>query len=416
LHSLSQLESGQLLGCTRLSISENLTQLPEAVFTLADSLEILDLTNNNLSSLPDRLVELSHLRIIFLSKNQFEVLPEVLGQCANLEMIGIKSNKIKQVPANSLPPKLRWLTLTDNEIEALPDSLGERPSLQKLMLAGNRLRCLPQSLSKAHNLELLRVSANQLTEFPQQVFQLPKLAWFAFSGNPFSQSENVTPSVPEIASSQFTLDDQLGEGASGIIFNASWNSPQTEFPTDIAVKKFKGGVTSDGYPKDELASCLQAGNHPNLVRSIAQVNEPNFRALVMSLIPSDYKNLGQPPSFKSCTRDTFPDGFSLSIEQVEKIIEQMKDIFTHLHAHQVAHGDLYAHNTLFNQQANILFGDFGAASMYHMLSVDQQQQVKMIEQRALFNFIADILSVCNSEQRQDSRFLRLCEEVDYKPQ
>ena len=28
------------------------------------------------------------------------------------------------------------------------------------------------------------------------------------------------------------------------------------------------------------------------------------------------------------------------------------------------HGDLYAHNTLFDENANTIFGDFGAATMY----------------------------------------------------
>lgn len=64
-------------------------------------------------------------------------------QCANLEMVGFKSNKINQVSESALPPKLRWLILTDNHIEALPDALGERPRLQKLALAGNRLTHLP---------------------------------------------------------------------------------------------------------------------------------------------------------------------------------------------------------------------------------------------------------------------------------
>ena len=39
-------------------------------------------------------------------------------------------------------------------------------------------------------------------------------------------------------------------------------------------------------------------------------------------------------------------------------------------------GDLYAHNTLFDLQGNIIVGDFGAATMYHMLTPAQQQKVK----------------------------------------
>jgi tRNA A-37 threonylcarbamoyl transferase component Bud32 len=84
----------------------------------------------------------------------------------------------------------------------------------------------------------------------------------------------------------------------------------------------------------------------------------------------------------------------------------MQDVFNHLHENQVSHGDLYAHNILFDQQANIIFGDFGAATMHHMLIDLQQVKIKQIEQRALSYLIHDLLGVCveydqNSEPYND---------------
>jgi hypothetical protein len=411
LHTLSQLKSGELSGIKRLALSEKLTSFPIEILSLADSLEILDLSNNQLTSLPQELTQLSKLKIIFASNNRFEILPEVLGQCPNLEMIGFKSNNIDQVPANSLPAKLRWLILTDNRIETLPDSLGERPRLQKLALAGNQLIELPKTLAQSKNLELIRISANRLTQCPEQLLGLPKLAWFAFSGNPFTRSDVSINSVPTLPSSSFTLQKVLGQGASGVISKAVWNTPQSSFPEDIAVKVFKGEVTSDGYPEDELQACLKVGHHANLVQSLAQVNEHNYLALIMNLIPAHYNNLGLPPCFKSCTRDTFTPGFSLPISKIEKIVAQMEEVFTHLHANQVCHGDLYAHNTLFDEQANIIFGDFGAATMYHMLTEQQQQKIKQIEQRALSHFIDDLLSICAEEDQLSSNFKALKQRI-----
>ena len=407
MQTLAQLKSGELSGIKRLSLSENLTSFPIEILSLADSLEILDLSNNQLTSLPQELAQLSKLKIIFASNNLFEILPEVLGQCVNLEMLGFKSNNINRVPANSLPARLRWLILTDNRIEVLPDALGERPRLQKLALAGNRLIKLPKTLAQSANLELVRISANRLTECPEQLLGLPKLAWFAFSGNPFSRSDVKINAVPTLPSSSFTLQKVLGRGASGVISKAFWNSPQTDFPDDIAVKVFKGEVTSDGYPQDELQACLKVGHHANLVQSIAQVNEHEYLALIMTLIPPHYNNLGLPPCFKSCTRDTFTPGFSLSINQIEKIVAQMEEVFAHLHENQVCHGDLYAHNTLFDEQANIIFGDFGAATMYHMLTDAQQKKIKRIEARALSYFIDDLLSICAEEDQLCSNFKHL---------
>lgn len=412
MHTLSQLKSGELIGIQRLKISEKLTSFPLEILSLADSLEILDLTDNHLTSLPEELIKLTKLKIIFASNNNFSSLPEVLGQCDNLEMIGFKSNQINQVPENSLPQKLRWLILTDNRIETLPELLGERPWLQKLALAGNRLTSLPKALEKCRNLELVRISANNLTECPDQLLGLPKLAWFAFAGNPFSRSSVDIASVASLPSSSYILHNILGQGASGVISKATWAQSQSTFPDEIAVKVFKGSITSDGYPEDELHACLKTGNHQNLVRSLAQVSEEGYLALIMNLIPPNYNNLGLPPCFDSCTRDNFPEGFRLSIDQIATIVRQMEDVYEHLHINQVCHGDLYAHNTLFDEEANIIFGDFGAASMYHMLADEQQKLIKIIEHRALTHFIDDLLSICDEEGKTSLQYKMLAQKVN----
>jgi len=411
LHTLAQLKSGQLAGITRLTLSENLSTFPTEILSLADSLEILDLSNNQLSALPNELKKLTKLKIIFASNNHFETLPESLGKCESLEMVGFKSNKIKHVPAESLPAKLRWLILTDNNIPSLPDNLGERPRLQKLALAGNQLTQLPSNITQLTDLELVRISANQLTECPDQLLALPKLAWLAFSGNPFTRTDIDIQSVPVVPYSSFALQNVLGQGASGVISKAVWNKPTDDFPDEIAVKVFKGELTSDGYPEDELQACLKVGGHACLVKSLAQVNEQDCLALVMQLIPEHYNNLGLPPDFDTCTRDTFKVGFTLSIEQISKIVKQMQSVFAHLHDNQVSHGDLYAHNTLLDHDANIIVGDFGAATMYHMLNEKQQARVQQIERRALNYFIEDLLSVCAEEDKNSSEYTLLTKSV-----
>ncbi|MEZ8787017.1 leucine-rich repeat-containing protein kinase family protein [Vibrio splendidus] len=401
MHTLEQLKSGQLKGIKRLKLSEGLTEFPLEILELADSLEILDLSGNQLSDLPEELSQLTNLRIIFASNNLFTHLPDVLGTLPKLEMVGFKTNQIKTVSEQSLPAQLRWLILTDNAIEVLPSSLGERPQLQKLALAGNKIRVLPDSMENLSNLELVRLSANQLTEFPEFLIKLPKLAWLAFAGNPFCKHPSSLDNVPAVSSQCYSLNQVLGQGASGVISHANWLNRDFDIPQEVAVKVFKGEVTSDGYPHDELEACLQAGQHSNLVKSIAQVDESDCLALVMELIPSNYYNLGLPPTLESCTRDTFNEGFKLSIAQINSITEQMIDVFEHLHANKVCHGDLYAHNTLVNEQGQMIFGDFGAATIYGYLTEEQQQGIRRIEARALKYFIEDLLTVC-AKQDQDS--------------
>lgn len=170
MQTLEQLRSGELNGIQRLTLRCGLTAFPQEIYALADSLEILDLSDNLLSSLPDDLHRLSRLKVIFCSQNRFTVLPDVLGCCPSLQMIGFKSNQIAHVPASALPTTLRWLTLTDNCIAELPPALGDCSELQKLMLAGNQLTTLPDSLAQCQKLELIRISANQLHALPEWLF------------------------------------------------------------------------------------------------------------------------------------------------------------------------------------------------------------------------------------------------------
>ncbi|MBC7609334.1 MAG: leucine-rich repeat domain-containing protein, partial [Polaromonas sp.] len=111
--TLSQLRAGSLTGIERLNLSCGLTEFPREIFDLADSLQVLNLSDNALTSLPEDLPRLHQLRVVFCSGNRFRELPAVLGQCLQLQMVGFKSNQISSVPAAALPSQLRWLILTD---------------------------------------------------------------------------------------------------------------------------------------------------------------------------------------------------------------------------------------------------------------------------------------------------------------
>ena len=367
MHTLNQLQSGELVGKTQIKISEGIVSIPDALFDLADTLEVLDLSGNNLVELPDTFSKFKKLRILFLSNNKFVEFPAVLNSLEHLDIVGFKANIITHIPEKSIPVSLRWLILTDNKISQLPTSIGDCIKLQKVMLAGNCLTSLPDRMALCTNIELLRLSANAITVLPSWLFKLPRLAWLAFSNNTcveLATQAGVKSVLTYIPWSALEIKEQLGQGASGIIYKAYWK----ERGADVAVKLYKGTVTSDGFPKDEMQACIHVGVHANLpvVLGVLSNHPDRVEGLVMELIDPSYNILGGAPDFVTCTRDTFDTNTSFSIDSTQKIMLCVTQVLAHLHEKGTMHGDLYAHNTLVRESGDALLSDFGAATLFEI--------------------------------------------------
>lgn len=400
MDTLAKLRAGQLAGLKRLDLSCGLTEFPQEIFQLADTLEVLNLSGNALSRLPDDLHRLTRLRILFCSENQFTELPACLGQCQELSMIGFKANRIEHVPGAALPPQLRWLILTDNRINHLPDELGQRPLLQKLMLAGNHLHDLPASLANCKRLELIRLAANRFSELPGVVLALPGLSWLAYAGNPLrddASAQLADDHKPNIDWSHLTLEQKLGEGASGVIYQAQWQAPGQPRQS-VAVKLYKGEITSDGSPLNEMNACIVAGQHPNLITVLGRVvGHPDQQAaLVMALIPPTFTNLAALPSFDTCSRDVYTPSTRFTADSALRIARGVASAAGHLHAQGICHGDLYGHNILFNSEGHCLLGDFGAACFHATDDSPQTRALQRIEVRAFGILLGELLERIDS--------------------
>ena len=392
--TLAALRSGQLKGITRLDLSCDLQEFPREIFELADTLEVLNLSGNALSALPDDLSRLGKLRVLFCSENLFTQLPEVLSSCIHLEMVGFKANRIREVAAAALSPGLRWLILTDNQVSSLPDSIGSCTRLQKLMLAGNQLADLPEAMRGCVGLELLRIAANRFKILPEWLLQLPRLTWFAFGGNPVSTAPPTPrPAVARLQWTDLELGEKLGEGASGVIHNAHWQPSPLEAWQTVAVKLFKGAVTSDGFPAEEMAACLAAGHHPHLIGVIGVLSghPEGTNGLVMPRVDPGFRNLAGPPTLASCTRDIYGDGQRFSLPLVLDLAQGLAAVGEHLHARGISHGDFYAHNVLYRPEGGCFLGDFGAASFYPPQARGGANPFEALEVRAFGCLLGELL-------------------------
>lgn len=83
-------------------------------------------------------------------------------------------------------PKLMYLDLFDNAIEALPESIGELTALRILYLWNNQLENLPKSMAKLNNLKYLDLSNNLLRALPNCLEKLTKLKVLDLGDNQLS--------------------------------------------------------------------------------------------------------------------------------------------------------------------------------------------------------------------------------------
>ncbi|KAK4701844.1 hypothetical protein P7C70_g4381, partial [Phenoliferia sp. Uapishka_3] len=408
MEALAQLRSGSLPALTvELSLrSCSLSTLPHELSSLSSTLTHLDLSSNPITSLPSPskfpYASFTSLKIIFFSDCNFSSFPAELALFPSLSMISFRGNGMKEIPEGALPDGLRWLILTNNEIEKLPGDIGRCGQLEKVMCAGNRLRTLPDSMRECNKLALLRISCNDIERIPDWLFEMPNLAFLAFSGNPCTtpSSSSTSPASETlcIPTSELTIGSILGQGASGIISNATYNS------TPVAVKIFKSStITSDGSPADEMAAALRAGRHSNLVSVLGQlVSSTGPPGIVLELVPPSYTVLGGSPSFSSCTRDIYPPSSArLSEVSARALLGGIAAAANHLHKVGVFHGDLYAHNILVDKEGHALLGDFGAATIYGRKH-EKSGDIERLEVLAFGHLVEDVLGLL---EVKEGRFL-----------
>lgn len=164
--------------CLKLRSNKLENYLPLSFFQDCIMLKILDLSNNELTSLinPNEknnnnnlpLTSLNELKEFYLSNNNITILPSnLLSLIKNIKVLELNNNKIRTLNNNLTwnLPLLTRLNLSNNCLIELPNPFPYLPLLEELNLAGNNLTSLP-SLSNLPKLITLDASRNSLTEFP----------------------------------------------------------------------------------------------------------------------------------------------------------------------------------------------------------------------------------------------------------
>lgn len=143
--------------------SNKLTALPNELFDHLKLLKKLNLSQNQLVTLPDSLGTLTQLQELSVTHNKLQSLPASLGSSLGLTSIALDSNQLTELPSYLGAMKLTSLTASGNMLRTLPETLPS--SLQSLELKNNQLQSIP-SLSRLSQLRRLDLSFNQLSALP----------------------------------------------------------------------------------------------------------------------------------------------------------------------------------------------------------------------------------------------------------
>jgi len=151
----------------------------------------IDLSNNQLTTIPvsiSKLTLLSHLNISF---NKLREIPRELGHCTNMKRLLLNHNDLKIIPKEiGKLIDLQLLNISDNFIESLPMEIYNLKNLTKLYMDFNGLIEIHHDIQKMTSLKELNVRGNQLTYLPSTIGKLNSLNILDVEENKFSEKYN----------------------------------------------------------------------------------------------------------------------------------------------------------------------------------------------------------------------------------
>ncbi|KAL5110355.1 Phosphatidylinositol 4-kinase type 2-beta [Taenia crassiceps] len=179
VYHLKQLNFLDISKCTLTDLSDDLSNLIE--------LTKLSLRCNAISKLPDALGALNNLRFLDLSFNLITNLPSaIFDSLSQLETLMIDSNNLTQLPSLEGLIDLHHLSVSNNALSCLPESIIYCTKLITADFSGNKISELSDEIEWGNlaNLHLFNLSNNQLARVPQALSECKKLKDLQLQGNP----------------------------------------------------------------------------------------------------------------------------------------------------------------------------------------------------------------------------------------
>ena len=177
-----------------LDVSYNkLRELSGAFLQSCTALEILNCSDNKLSSLPEAIGECTALQKLDCGSNCLSSLPEKLCMCTALQELSCHSTNLSSLPVDlGACTALQSLVCFHTKLESLPAGLGACKVLHELWCSHTQLSALPAELGQCTALRKLDCSYNKLRVLPVELGLLNNLTIFSCRNNPFEEGALTT--------------------------------------------------------------------------------------------------------------------------------------------------------------------------------------------------------------------------------
>ncbi|XP_021535750.1 leucine-rich repeat and calponin homology domain-containing protein 4 isoform X1 [Neomonachus schauinslandi] len=169
----------QLVSLEGLSLYHNCLRCLNPALGNLTALTYLNLSRNQLSSLPPYICQLP-LRVLIVSNNKLGALPPDINALGSLRQLDVSGNELQALPAELCSlPSLRDLSVRRNQLSTLPDELGDLP-LVRLDFSCNRVSRIPVSFCRLRHLQVILLDSNPLQSPPAQICLKGKLHIFKY--------------------------------------------------------------------------------------------------------------------------------------------------------------------------------------------------------------------------------------------
>ena len=168
-------------GIVRVILRGDRQKIPAGALSGLDSIKMIDLSERGTKDVPPEVLSLKGLKEFYFARNGMVTIPDLSCWADTLDYLNLDDNEIAEVP-DSLAKltKLKWLRLNGNKIASLPASLASLKDMRRIYLKGDpkqggKITAIPEVLKGWTMLEDVTFDGNPITSVPEWLLAMPHL-------------------------------------------------------------------------------------------------------------------------------------------------------------------------------------------------------------------------------------------------